>query len=298
MKLRIKFESDGSSRVVDLPEDAPLSTLLSLINSSTSIESMRVGRDGVPIHLSDPSKPLREFGVKNLDTVFIKQTSTITKLSVGEIHPTNVLVEEEEPRMVIRCIADDNSCLFNAVAYVLASQPPYTSSQLRTIVAECILSNPARFNKIILEQSPEDYVQWILLENSWGGAIELGILAEWFDVQIASVDVQTGRIDLFGSKDARERVYVMYSGIHYDALVLSPGPSLPSNCDITRFDPKDALAELEAKTLAGEARRRHQYTDLAHFTLRCSTCHKALIGEGDARKHAKDTGHTDFVEFN
>ena len=70
-------------------------------------------------------------------------------------------------------------------------------------------------------------MQWILLENSWGGAIELGILADWFEVQIASVDVQTGRIDLFGSECAKERVYVMYSGIHYDALALSAGPSFP-----------------------------------------------------------------------
>ena len=71
----------------------------------------------------------------------------------------------------------------------------------------------------------------------------------------------------------------MYSGIHYDALALTPGPSFPPDCDITRFDPKDSLAELEVKNLAGEARERHQYTDLAHFTLKCSSCNKALIGE-------------------
>jgi ubiquitin thioesterase OTU1 len=297
MKLRLRFEDDGSSRVIDLPEGAPLSTLLSLINPVTDIESIKVGRSNIPFSISEPSKSLSELGVRNLDTLFVKHTSTTAKPPAKEPTPTPVIAEEE-PRMMIRSIPDDNSCLFNAIAYVLASQPLYTPSQLRTIVANCILSDPLRFNKTLLEQAPEDYVQWILLENSWGGAIELGILAEWFDVQIASVDVQTGRIDLFGSELAGERVYVMYSGIHYDALALNPGPSFPPDCDVTRFDPEDTLAELEVKKLAEGARKRHQYTDLARFTLKCSICYEALIGEGDARRHAKDTGHTDFVEFN
>ena len=112
--------------------------------------------------------------------------------------------EEEEPRMVIRIIADDNSCLFNAVAYVLASQPLLTSSQLRTIVADCILSNPYHFTRPSLNNRLKIMCNGYSLENSWGGAIELGILAEWFDVQIASVDVQTGRIDFLVQREQRK----------------------------------------------------------------------------------------------
>ena len=41
----------------------------------------------------------------------------------------------------------------------------------------------------------------------------------------------------------------------------------------------------------------HNYTDLANFTLKCGTCQTGLKGESDARKHAKDTGHTNFQEF-
>ena len=304
MKLRMRFEGDGSSRVIDLPEGATISMLLFQVNHIANIDAIRIGRDGPLLATSDASKSLHELGVKNLDTLFVQLSSigtspsTLKDPSPSSSPPENVSTGEEEPRMVIRSIADDNSCLFNAVAYVLAFQPPLTPSHLRTIVADCILSNPAHFNKTILEQSPEDYVQWILLDNSWGGAIELGILADWFGLQIASVDVQTGRVDLFGSEAARERVYVMYSGIHYDALALSAGPSFPPDCDITRFDPNDSLAEIEAKHLAGEARKRHMYTDLARFTLKCSVCKEALVGERDARRHAKDTGHTDFVEFN
>lgn len=160
MKLRVRFEGDGSSRVIELPDDASLLALLSLIDP-VRVESIRVGRDGAPLDTSEPSKPLRELGIKNLDTLFVKQTSVAAKSPIEMVAPASGL-GAEEPGMVIRHIADDNSCLFNAVAYTLATQPLYTSAQLRTIVADCILSNPTHFNKVLLEQLPEDYVQWIL----------------------------------------------------------------------------------------------------------------------------------------
>ena len=43
----------------------------------------------------------------------------------------------------------------------------------------------------------EQYVATILKPSTWGGAIELGILAKHFETEIASVDIETGRIDRF-----------------------------------------------------------------------------------------------------
>lgn len=47
-------------------------------------------------------------------------------------------------------------------------------------------------------RAPRDkYITTILKPSTWGGAIELGILAKHFNTEIASMDVETGRIDHF-----------------------------------------------------------------------------------------------------
>lgn len=45
--------------------------------------------------------------------------------------------------------------------------------------------------------SSDKYIATILKPSTWGGAIELGILAKHFNTEIASIDVETGRIDQF-----------------------------------------------------------------------------------------------------
>jgi len=40
-----------------------------------------------------------------------------------------------------------------------------------------------------------------------------------------------------------------------------------------------------------------QFTDTAHFTLRCGVCNIGVRGETEAREHAKSTGHTNFSEY-
>lgn len=44
---------------------------------------------------------------------------------------------------------------------------------------------------------PSQYTSTILKPSTWGGAIELGILASYYNTEIASIDVETGRIDHF-----------------------------------------------------------------------------------------------------
>ena len=47
-------------------------------------------------------------------------------------------------------------------------------------------------------RAPRDqYMSTILKPSMWGGAIELGVLANHFNTEIASIDVETGRIDQF-----------------------------------------------------------------------------------------------------
>ena len=57
----------------------------------------------------------------------------------------------------------------------------------------------------------------ILMPDSWGGAIEISILSQYFNVEIAVVDTQSCRIDRFGEdKFYKERVFLYYDVIHYD----------------------------------------------------------------------------------
>lgn len=83
--------------------------------------------------------------------------------------------------------------------------------------------------------------------SSWGGAIELGILASHYRTEIASIDVETGRIDHFSppEKDSTGmRCVVLYSGIHYDAVSVSPMLDAPGEWHQTVFPAVSETAHL------------------------------------------------------
>ncbi|GMN51586.1 hypothetical protein TIFTF001_020744 [Ficus carica] len=67
-------------------------------------------------------------------------------------------------------------------------------------------------------------------------AIELSILAEYYGREIAAYDIQTTRCDLYGQGNKySERVMLIYDGLHYDALAISPFEEAPEEFDQTIF---------------------------------------------------------------
>ena len=65
-------------------------------------------------------------------------------------------------------------------------------------------------------------MKWIALESSWGGAIELAIIAAHFKCELAAVDVQSSRVYVYGEGQSfTKRAFLVYDGIHYDALALN-----------------------------------------------------------------------------
>tara|TARA_B100001250_G_C19526672_1_gene668392 strand:+ start:189 stop:707 length:519 start_codon:yes stop_codon:yes gene_type:complete len=122
-------------------------------------------------------------------------------------------------------IKSDNSCLFNAVASVCEPENFHDNIQqeLRNLVANIIIANPEKYTTDFLEgRSPGDYTAFILDKNSWGGAIELDLLAHYYETEIGSFEIKTKRLDLFGGDcNYKKRAYVIYDGTHYDALALS-----------------------------------------------------------------------------
>ncbi|KAF8946249.1 ubiquitin-specific protease otu1 [Haplosporangium gracile] len=196
--------------------------------------------------------------------------------------------------LVLREVEDDNSCLFNAIAYTLDPSMKSNVQGLRQIVAKAIDANPDAYPDVVLG---EEYRDWIKKENSWGGAIELAIFSDYYKIEIDSIDVSTNRVDRFGEGQYDQRALVMYSGIHYDAVALTPSLDIPAECDQTQFETTSEDILTAGIQLAAKLKQAHKYTDLATFTLRCSICQIGLKGEKDAQQHAQSTMHTSFEEY-
>ncbi|KAI8819396.1 uncharacterized protein EV422DRAFT_111109 [Fimicolochytrium jonesii] len=196
--------------------------------------------------------------------------------------------------LLVREMKDDNSCLFRSIGYVLERFPENTS-KYRQIIADTI-QRDATYSEAILGREPSKYRSWILEPNSWGGAIELAILSDHF--QIDSIDVGSLRIDRFGEGKYPRRVFVMYSGIHYDALALTPDKSAPAEFDQTTFEGDEGDRVYEAALEVAKIwKKEKKFTDLANFTLRCGICKKGIVGQHEAQAHAMETGHAQFTEY-
>ncbi|KAJ5472483.1 hypothetical protein N7530_006484 [Penicillium desertorum] len=214
--------------------------------------------------------------------------------------PPEIASPEHAGTFVLRVMPDDNSCLFRAVGAAVMGDMD-TMVELRSIIAGAIQSNPSEYTAAILGKKPDEYCTWIQNEDSWGGAIELKILSEYFNIEICSIDVQTLNMFQF-NEGAPTRCIVVYSGIHYDVLALSPSrpPYTHANSlahdDTKIFEAVDPVVLEKAKELCRVLQGKHYYTDTAGFTVRCNICGGTFTGEKGATKHAAETGHYDFGE--
>lgn len=235
-------------------------------------------------------------------------------MNEDDIGSVSASVALEAGHLILRVVPDDNSCLFRATGLLLDHANPSSThedgpNRLRRIVADAVINDPTTWCEPILGKDPKLYVSKILDKDVWGGAIELAILADHFKTEICSIDVQTGRVDRFGQSEIySNRIFLVYSGIHYDAITLSPIPPEELSNQSTHFPPeldfdmtifpsKEESFLHAALQLVSQLRQLHYYTDTASFSLRCEICQTALVGEKDARSHAESTGHTRFGEY-
>ncbi|EJD02481.1 OTU-domain-containing protein [Fomitiporia mediterranea MF3/22] len=205
--------------------------------------------------------------------------------------------------LVHRVVPDDNSCLFSCIALVF-EQDIGKAQAIRKTVADAIRQDAETWTEAMLGLPREQYIQNILKPSSWGGAIELSILAKYYSTEIASIDVETGRIDRFEptTGKASTRCILIYSGIHYDAASIAPMVDAPPDFHQTVFPIEGEDAQTNnvlgaASKLADKLRAKRAYTNTATFDLRCEICKAGLKGEKGAREHAMQTGHTAFGEY-
>ncbi|KAK3238239.1 hypothetical protein CYMTET_51734, partial [Cymbomonas tetramitiformis] len=173
--------------------------------------------------------------------------------------------------------------------------------ELRRVIADVVSKDPVTYNEGFLGKSNKEYCTWILNPQHWGGAIELSILSQHYSREIAAYDIQTCRCDVYGEGEKySERAMLLYDGLHYDALGLEAFPGAPEEVDCTIFSThggEAAQTAVLAEQLVREAHRAKAFTDVANFTLRCLVCQKGVVGENEARTHAKETGHQNFGEY-
>ncbi|XP_075926797.1 ubiquitin thioesterase OTU1 isoform X2 [Petromyzon marinus] len=211
-------------------------------------------------------------------------------------------------RLSRHVVPADNSCLFTSVSYALdgpvaAAAPAAAATaagrarELRRLIASVVAGEPDTYSEALLGKPNAEYCRWIEQEDTWGGAIELSILARFYECEICVADTQTLRVDRFGEGSGyARRALLIYDGIHYDPLELSPVDGAPHRPPRTLFPTTDDVPLAQAQELAEEARRRRQFTDLTRFALRCLACQKGLTGQREAQRHAEETGHLNFGE--
>nr|POE48764.1 putative ubiquitin thioesterase otu1 [Quercus suber] len=219
-----------------------------------------------------------------------------------ESEPPEIPVPLLDGVMVLRVMPDDNSCMFRALSSAVLGSALDGMTELRSVVAQVIQSNPELYTEGMLEKEPTAYCRWIQREDSWGGGIELSILSEHFDIEVCSINVQDLRIDKF-NEGRPTRCVLVYSGIHYDVCAVAPFSGAEPDFDRKVFDvvrtgdeEMDGGALEAARELCQGLQSRHYFTDTHGFDVKCNTCGQQGKGQMWAVEHARDTGHSDFGE--
>lgn len=206
-------------------------------------------------------------------------------------------IVDPEGYVVRRVVDADNSCLFHSIGYAYR-QPTTSSPSLRSAVASAILKDPTTHSEAFLGKPTAEYATWIQDASSWGGQIELSVLSKLLKLEIVALDIIRNRHDAYGTEDNyRRRIFVIYDGIHYDAVAYCFDPQLPPEMDITVFSPNDLIVMERAKALCEQEHKRKAFTDTSSFSLRCLVCQQGLKGQAEAAQHARQTGHSNFSEY-
>jgi ubiquitin thioesterase OTU1 len=252
------------------------------------------------------------------------KASTPSKPQPPQSKPSDIT--RDEPRiplpsldstLTVRVMPDDNSCLFRAIAAATSSTTTsHTSSaddyvtQLRYRVATYITANSSQYPAPVLDdRTPAQYANWIQRESSWGGDVELDILSRVLGVEIWCCQVNPFFVRKYNESSnpnstASEFIVLVYSGIHYDTVAVSPitdpDMEMPLDFDMRKFGIGDAewmydAVEKLCKVLDG----RGYMTNTSSFGIMCKVAGCGWVGQGEraAVKHGNETGHGEFEQI-
>lgn len=230
LALRIKTKA-GQQVIKSLTSDSTIKDLKKELSVASNIPENRLhvlnGFPPKPFDISKDEALLSQSGLKSGDTLILEEkTSPVVAPAVNEGRH-HVSDNCDFPGILMKHVVPaDNSCLFSSVYFVLNGKVDDTGSVapfLRQVIAETVSKDPEKFNEAILGKPNAEYCKWIQDETSWGGAIEVAILAEYYGIEIAVVDTINAIINRFGEdQNFAHRVLLLFDGIHYDPLYLEP----------------------------------------------------------------------------
>lgn len=294
------------------------STVQDLKNQLSALGNVPVDRvqvlTGFPpkiFDLSGGTKLLSEAGIHSGDTLILEEKAVdINSPSSVSTTKNSTTISEDARRHVTenqlgcpgilmkRVVPADNSCLFTSMNFVLNGKVDDSGNVaplMRQMIAETISKDPESFSEAILGKPNVEYCKWILDDKSWGGAIELAVLSNYYGIEIGVVDTINAIINRFGEDQKyAHRVLLLFDGIHYDPLYLE---SLEGGDIQTIFPVDDDRILRDAEQLAQEAKSSRQFTDVNKFTLKCMVCNILISGQVQAQQHAQSTGHASFGEI-
>ncbi|KAL8822891.1 MAG: hypothetical protein Q9191_006380 [Dirinaria sp. TL-2023a] len=299
----VKQSSQENNKIPNQPSGVPIVSSASEQPRKTSTaKSVSSSFSFADVGVAPPSPPPN----KPANAAPSSQSSNLSPLSLSrkpnklDTEPPELPLPTHAATLLLRIMPDDNSCLFRAFnsAYFGAMDNMH---ELRSIIAQYIQGRPEDYSAAVLDKEPDAYCRWIQREDAWGGFIELDILSKHFDVEICSIDVQTLRVDRF-NEGRPKRCILVYSGIHYDVIALSPSDPpytstyAPPDFDTKIFEADDDIVLDRARELCKILQGQHYFTNTASFSIRCNVCGAMLVGEKGATEHASTTGHYDFGE--
>ena len=318
--LRMKIQSSLHLSAFDLSQSElkygfpPKSLKLDDFPDSTSISAAEINLNNESVQVIPPSQPppAQQPNTKNAQTSRISQPAPSSsnpttrpspkKPSNPGQEPPEISLPSESATLVLRVMPDDNSCLFRAISTAVSGDQDVDHvTKLRWHCAQYIQANPSIYSKAILGKEPAAYCAWIQQESSWGGDIELDILSRVLHVEIDACIVSPFQVQRY-NEGAEERIVLVYSGIHYDTVAVSPDPEgdMGAEFDVRRWETRRGSGSeyvLEGvRKLCRKLEERGYMTNTSSFGIRCNTCGWKGNGEREATKHAVETGHMDMEE--
>ena len=293
-KIEIRCYYDNATFNISIPENESLYNLKHYIILNLSSQGVYTYETNLNIRYGFPPKLINN---EKSDTLTLPELSIFDKecLRIELIDPKllkakeNEIIDYSKYSIKKKDIPADNSCLFNAVNFAI-NQNPNSPEMIRSIISSEIMSNPNDYNAAVLERDPEDYCNWILKGDSWGGGIELSILSKFFLVKIGVVDIQHITIEYFG--DFSKCIYLLYNNVHYDVFYKEENGKI-----IGVFESKDEKIKEEIMEICKELQKHQKYVDTQMFSLKCMQCGFMMKGQDEVIEHTKKTGHINFNQI-
>jgi len=266
------------------------------------VSSLVVKAGFPPINIAQypDTSSIKSFNITSGDLLIIEENSNLIKPSLDRIKPFDIslIADHQIPNkegliMIRRMIPTDNSCLFNAISYNMSPKAEFNSEEARQIVASYIISDPKEYDGL-LEKPPEVYADWITRNTSWGGVIEMTILAKYHDVEICAINIQNCQSFFYGK--GLKRMFLLYDGVHYDAVGRNICKEINED-EQTLFEKNDLEALEGVLVVVKELRKKQEFRELVNFEIPCNVCYEELKGEKEAMEHFKKTGHLNLKEI-